>query len=215
MGKSVYLVPFSGGLDSTYLLYRSLKEGKIVYPFHISIKHKGEDRWKNELKSVNMISDWLQTYYNSFYIKYGSIDFSSFNVGYDTDQILLFSQKYCYSLCKRKDINNIQLIAGAVRDDDSIFHQKRSSYGGVGLNFLLWNSLIDSMMFKADNENLKKINRCIVNPLFDEGLYKKDIIRLIPNELLDMIYVCRKGNNCGKCNSCKKHKIALEESLNE
>jgi len=208
--NDAYIIPFSGGLDSTYLLYRSLKEGKRVFPFHISIKHNAENRWREELNSVKCITKWLKQYYPKLVVKYMSMNFSSINVGYDTDQVLLFSQKYCYSLCKRKDIKNIYLTAGAVMDDNTPFHKKRSSYNGIGLNVMLWNSLLDAMLFKVKIDNIKKIHRIPLNPLFDDGLYKKDIVKLIPTELLDMVYVCRHNNNCGKCGSCKKHIKALE-----
>ena len=60
--KKVALL-FSGGLDSTYLMYKNLEEGNIVYPYYIEVKNN-EKKTELELNRSNLIVDVFKKNYN-------------------------------------------------------------------------------------------------------------------------------------------------------
>jgi 7-cyano-7-deazaguanine synthase in queuosine biosynthesis len=57
-------VLFTGGLDSTYLIYKNLKEGNTVIPFYITIKNN-EQKILMEKRSTAAIFDVLDKEYHS------------------------------------------------------------------------------------------------------------------------------------------------------
>lgn len=57
-------VLFSGGLDSTYLLYKNLKEGNIVVPIYIEIK--------NNVKKSKLEKNRVELLYNEFKSEFGN-----------------------------------------------------------------------------------------------------------------------------------------------
>lgn len=56
MGGRKVGVLFSGGLDSTYLIWKNLKEGNIVYPFYFEITNNG-GKPKLEKNRIELIRD--------------------------------------------------------------------------------------------------------------------------------------------------------------
>jgi len=220
MGNDAYIVGLSGGLDSTFLVYKLLEEGKNVFAFHLSLKHKAENRWEGELSATMLIEKWFKSRYNTFNMRYATFEFSSFGLGWDADSILLASQKMCYKMTRDRCgvFDRIFVARGVVTDDLSDFIIRRESYKGIGTTNLLWGSLIDSMRYKVKSEFIDKIDRKIKNILLDENISKKDIIDMIPEDLLDMVWVCRRQQKDGKqcygvkCKSCKKHLEAINAS---
>lgn len=211
--KTAYIVPLSGGLDSTYLLYKLLQEGNDVFVMHVSLKKKGEYYWKQELKAFRKIVKWCKINCSGEIVdvRKSVINMMEFPFGYDTDGILLMAQKYCYRICKRFDYDDVRVAFGAVGDDDPYTEERYKKGYGVAL----WNALIDSMTGRTHYKRFKAINRKTFSPLYHPTkLYKKDIVNLIPKELLDMVWTCRHPNKqtgepCERCGSCRKYINAL------
>ena len=61
--KDVYVL-FSGGLDSTYLLWKNLEEGNNVYPVYINIENN-KAKSKIEKKQIDEIYENLRKKYSN------------------------------------------------------------------------------------------------------------------------------------------------------
>jgi hypothetical protein len=211
--KTAYIIPLSGGLDSTYMMYKMITEGKCVVPFHFYCNHKEEMKHEGQLIAVKRIYNWfkLNGYYNGI-MRYAYMEYNQFGFGYDTDQLLMIAQKLCYDIGEGSQYHKIILSHGVVPDDTVYTSIKRRIKNNINNN--IWNALIDSMDVKSPHI-MRKISRKIYVPLLEEHIWKKDIVCLIPPELLDMVWVCRNGINdgkdqCGICGSCKKHNKAKQ-----
>jgi len=212
--KICYVVPLSGGLDSTYLLYKLLQEKNDIFVLHISIKKNGEYYWEYEEKAVRNIIRWCRVHCkagNIIDFQYLSVDMKGFPYGYDVDTVCLYLQKYVRSITYTQPYTDIRIAFGAIGDDDPHIYDRIS----LNLTENLWNSLVDSLKSVCKKENVDKINRKVFRPLYDPiKLYKHDIINLLPIDLLSYVWVCRTPNRvnnsfCGRCDSCKQFYNAL------
>lgn len=182
------LVPISGGVDSTYLLYNYLKNTNYtVHAHHIILKSRFEPRWEQELKACRSIVNYCK-------------DIRMFNY---TESIWEFPF-HCWdfevvAFCagqiatKIKDFKTkISLVAGRIKEDDT----RQSSSDRLEFMQQIW---------RASSASVQNF----VYPVFEmplRNLSKYDVMNKMPKELLDMCWTCRRPEDdqpCNKCHSCE------------
>lgn len=186
-------VLFSGGLDSTYLVWNNLKRGNEVFPIYFEIKNNG-DKPKLEKNRVDILH---RTFHETFpdlihpprYVM--NIEVTDINTNLHLVQVpiwilgLLFSQ-----------INNLDEIQiGYVMNDDAI-------------------SYIDDI--KRVYNSYKSLSDSLIPIKFPLQKYKKEmIVYELPEKYRDLTITCEepriKGsrdadilgyNACGRCPAC-------------
>lgn len=193
-------VLFTGGLDSTYLLYKNLKEGKEVTPFYIEITTNVE-KTKMERRSCQKIWDLLR---NEFGYKLNYMkDIVTIGISYQCTGSSALPQMPlwifgCWQLqgYYRKELTELQI--GYVMNDDAISYL----------------------------EEMKKVYysyECLVDEHYEGGMIplnfplikynKKQIMDLIPENIAAEVMSCESvieiGDDhysCGECNPCTKYK---------
>jgi hypothetical protein len=125
--KKKVAVLFSGGLDSTYLVWKNLKEGNDVRPIYIEIENN-VDKTILEKNRIELLHDEFKKEFNTevFYRSEGaniypinyavkiSVGTSESSLYFKQMPIWIFTLLYCQSL----DVDEIQI--GYVMNDDAI-----------------------------------------------------------------------------------------------
>jgi len=206
LSKTILLM-FSGGLDSTYMLYYYLKNTNYnIHVHHISLRYPSEPRWREEdIASRNIVK--LCQKIRPFEYSESRVDIGFYKyVGRDSDTQLLMASKVAPNLNGKVSValgwqyNDYQsdLLNGRARD-------KKSEK--------LWEALCNSM----DAPHGNSISRELLFPLVEMRLSKREMIKLLPKELLHLTWSCRtpvKNENnisiaCGKCHPCLDIQRAL------
>lgn len=209
----VILLMFSGGLDSTYLLYHLLKETKNpIHVHHISFRVKPEPRWEAEDDACRKIVEYCKKNYRDFDYsesKYEFMDFDKY-LGKDTDIQLAIAVRVAPNIAI--DINKKVIITIGACFEDIKEQKKRNEIN---------NKILKALLDGIDNKNIKnKIYNDIYFPLIEDLKYSKiDMIKNMPYKLYKMTWSCRKPikdkngnfNKCGRCHSCKDNINAVKE----
>jgi 7-cyano-7-deazaguanine synthase in queuosine biosynthesis len=181
------LIQLSGGIDSTYVLWKWLSENpdKLAAVHHINLKSI-ENRWSQELESVDKILKWLDSngLKNYIYLEntfdYGNIPSTIYDV-----ELCGFIAGFILRSVRFIETNKTHLpIYGATTEREERRRQVLS--------------------FTAKREI-----ECIY-PLY--GREKWEIIEELPEELMELTWYCRSPLNekkCGICFSCRE----VENSL--
>lgn len=182
------LIHFSGGIDSTYVLWKWLLENPNDYCVvnHINFNyHSGEDgRSIKQLESVDKILKWLDNQgLNNYYYLQNDFDYGNFtSYIYDVEVCGFFT-----GLILRSDRwENVTDILLPIYDNKTGREERRRKIGEI----------------------LSKKSLNYIYPL--SGLSKKQVMQELPQELLDMCWYCREpndGNPCGVCHACESVKI--------
>lgn len=175
------LIQLSGGIDSTYVLWKWLVDNPndFCVVHHINFKGITEDRLNNERESVYKILKWLDSkgLNNYFYLE------NNFDYGNFTSSI------YDVELCGF--LAGVILISPRWRGVSKMIH-----------------SIYDS---ESEREAKRQLLMNITSERKIESvypLYKKEkwqVINEMPPDLLELCWYCRKpnGNNkCGECHTC-------------
>lgn len=186
------LINFSGGIDSTYCLYKYMKDIKqpservIV---HHNILINSTNRWNKESEACKNILEWL---------KQNNLD----NFTYVETT---FKQPDNF-LIPLDSILHMGYISGIIGKTYSITHQVYSTpkdeYERLGYEEMHRRNtnveLIRKMIYDKDVQIISFIDKT----------YKQDIMQQMPSELLDLCWYCRtpskEGKPCGKCHTCKQ-----------
>ena len=194
--KKVPLILWSGGLDSTYLLWDRLSNGYIVDVLYVALSNndsnnKREEKARNKLRKILDKADYsakirMEKYHYIPEIKNNTLQLP---------QPLLWNEGMVLNY--NKDIHTCVEIGYVKGDDFWHFRDKISEY--------------QKLMFKVHHE----VDVSIDYPL--EWISKATIIdRMSEDEtgkqLLDNIRYCEDGESkdpCGQCPSCIKHEEAL------
>lgn len=191
--KKNLLIPWSGGLDSTYLLYKALKDNHTVTTLSMNLRNNiGQQFLENEAreKIKIILSDMKLSILTRFLES--DIDVKSYSNNFELVQPpiwVLFS-----ALTLHEYIDEIQF--GYVLGDHA-------------------NSYIDDILnlFEAIKPFMKSKNAKITFPIIKQ--HKKDLYDRLPTEIKNAISYCEnpigeKYIACRKCDSCIKHILCLE-----
>lgn len=186
----IKLIMFSGGLDSTYILYDAVKNtNDKIWVHHIVLKNTVEVRWKEELLAARKIMEYCQ--------KIRRFPYSESEWGFP------FKKYFCWDIdivafTAAQIVPNIAgddkvvLVTGRVKEDDNV----ESSVQQLEYTQAIWEASIKKFSGRVEDKILK--------PIKDK--HKKDLITELPLDLLNMVWYCRnsdQGRPCGKCKSCK------------
>jgi len=190
----------SGGVDSTYLLWKLLNETTVpIHAHHISLQVHGLQRHDCEGLAFQRITKYLNDNIRPFSWTTSVIGYESFPYrGWDTDTQLLMGARCAANLPAKK----ITVMLGVTADDNhKPIIQARIDRDVIST---LWSALLNSI----DPEVSKKINPELELPI--GNMFKHEIVSELPDELLDLTWSCRqpvRENNtiraCGNCEPCK------------
>jgi 7-cyano-7-deazaguanine synthase in queuosine biosynthesis len=184
--KSI-LVVWSGGLDSTYVLYKYLTETDYpVMAHHILLQNRNEFRWHQEQRAVENIKDWLKHSCRNF--RYTESSYYNSLSGKDITLCLFIASQVAHGLVGA-DTKEIIVATGRIMEDDErtpIHTQDDVFWAGV-----------------KDIEIPVSLERPI------RTMTKRDIIEECPKELVDLTWSCRQPEfingaaiPCGTCHAC-------------
>jgi len=188
------ILMFSGGLDSTYLAWKLLKDKtEGVHIHYVSIRNDCEDIWKKEDVATEKIISYFRVH--NFQFKYSKSKFEFFGhpqSGFDSDLLMVVAQKLALNSYGDK----IDILLGWNPYDMTREVIIDRSNRHVTQN--IWKALVESL------ENRQYINKELQFPLIEWGTTKDIILKEMPQELIDLTWSCRKANDvpCGKCHSC-------------
>ena len=207
--KETVLVMFSGGVDSTFMLYHYLKNTDYkIHVHHISLRYPSEPRWKEEDIASKNIVQYCQNI-RSFDYSESRMDFGFYKyAGRDSDTQLVMAAKVAPNIK-----GPISLALGWQYSD----YQEDLINGRAKerVTEKLWEALCESIDYGLD----KHINREILLPLVQMKLSKKEMLKILPLELLRLTWSCRRplkdknsvSRPCGKCHPCREIKEAYEK----
>jgi len=177
---------WSGGLDSTYLLYKNLEEGNIVYAYYVRIENNN-DKMIEELNSINKLKElFIEKYGDTF--KYQDCITSTHVFGHTHDN-MIFKQvpSFIYaSLWIDSTVEELQL--GYVMNDDAISYLSdiKNIYNSFNV---IRDGHIPELVFP-----LTKIN-------------KQQEYYALPEKYRKHIWYCENPIDhkpCNSCGSCKR-----------
>lgn len=191
MAKKHVLVLFSGGIDSTYLVYKNLLEGNDVLCVHNKILNNTMQTAK-EIKSIDNILEWLKNHF-----LYQKIRVSDFNVEFQIngyfDNISMLSQPFLW-------LSSLPIVLQCLPDIDEV------QYGIIARDDAL--SYINDLkaIFNASmmTNNCIKYKGKLKFPLIK--YQKSEIIDKLPTDLLRMTSSCEwntENKYCNRCHSCR------------
>lgn len=185
------LLMFSGGLDSTGVFYKLIKEKEKLHVHHMNLINK-ENRCEAEKIAVKRICEYMKNI--------GEFDYSE-----STHEMPTINKSFAYD----SDLYN--LVAGSICSCNP-----KIKFVALGLTKSDLSSSVSNRItrgnkiFESFNTNAKK-----TYPLVDKT--KKEIYDNLPKELINLTWSCRTPiyNNgihkCGKCKSCKEFNFPISQ----
>ncbi len=187
------LIPWSGGLDSTYLVWKNLSEGNEVYTFSVQLENNVGQR-DSEIAARKLMREYFTEKFPICNL-YEDHDLSKIGVrgGYNMllnqPPIWILFSMYSHDLC---NVEEIQI--GYVMNDDAISYldEIRNLYSS-------YSSFLNCKPPKLQFPLIKK--------------KKYDLINEMPEELVKMVSYCEYGSdpNCN-CLCCERHHAELRLS---
>lgn len=181
-----YCVSWSGGVDSTYLIQKLLKEGYEVLGVYTKILNN-EEKTKRELQAIENLYEKYFKFYNFKYEIASSIEINYFNSSLTLSQVLPFLTSLIYS---SKNCDRVTI--GYIMNDDAISYLSEIKD--------IWNTF--------QGINFEKL------PILEFPLIKtnkESIINDLEEILLKNVTWCENvkgvlGRFCDECVPCKKLK---------
>lgn len=227
---SKYLVMYSGGLDSLFVLYNLLQNGKNVHVHHI-ILIDDTDRWESELKMVRDVVKILKEKYNFDYTEstssYAGINKNlHFTMDTDTTSIVALHMaliNQCDAIATghlpperryydRKVINgviNLLCDAKGIKEKPILIEFPKLKIKNRDFNErnlvkeLLKNDISKALVKKNESQN--KFEE-YADVAYDIYRYKLAEYLALPSELRDLYTGCRfpkiRKNNINFCGKC-------------
>lgn len=186
------LVSFSGGLDSTFLVYDNLKNGNVVTGVYTTIENN-VNKTKVELNQIKKLEKLFQEEFpNNFNLEIGmKIDAQSGN-DVTMKQIPIWIISLLYN--KASTYDEVQI--GAVMNDDMI------SFIDDITN--LWNSFsFVSRKHPPLSFPLMKKSKCEISEILPKK-YKELVVFCEDPKIINDIPLL--FENCNNCHSCKRYK---------
>ncbi len=179
MSKTVLM--FSGGLDSTAVFYKLLKEKQNLFVHHMHLNNK-ENRAEAESIAVKKICGYMKQFGDFVYSESRhEVPTLGKNFMWDSDLYNFMAGSICNSL------GNVEFVAlGMTKSDLSPSVSERANRG--------------TKIFESFGTNAKKIY-----PIIE--MTKKEIYDYLPEDLRELTWSCRtpiyEENKILKCNKCK------------
>jgi 7-cyano-7-deazaguanine synthase in queuosine biosynthesis len=199
MDEKSTIISFSGGVDSTYCIWRFMKENpeKKIILHHLILKYSNENnkRWKKEKEAVFNILHWFRIngYNKQFQYMESSFEYGKIkNAIYDIETTAIF-----LGIIMRANKNIDEILISTNKDD---------AHG------------------ETDLEKIKQIkkrqSRDTIYELFSQrndfniNYYayqktKQQMIEEMPKSLIALCWYCRSPKNstmkpCGECHACNQ-----------
>lgn len=185
------LIHLSGGLDSTYVLYKHLSDfpSEKVLIHHVNLHHKDENRLNEELKAVSQITEWLSKNVSSNFIYHES----SFDYG-SLPRIAV------------KDIQVVSFFTAIILRTPS-FNTIRKIKFGWHKGEVAQNEALRALKVTRVLKSLETREIQYSFPIADKS--RKEMYNELPAELLALVKSCRKphiyGGPCYECKTCKEY----------
>jgi hypothetical protein len=184
---------FSGGIDSTYCLWKYLKENpdKTLLVHHVKMKNY-EGRMMHEYAAVRNILNWL--------LKNNMSNFEYVESGFDYGGI-----DYLHN-----DIVATACFTGVILNDPA-YKSVKYVIGTANKNEA-WSKSLEEVKKEKRRTLRENLVRLIaqrndieyVYPIYDK--WKSKLIKEMPKELFDLSWYCRtpkNGKPCQECFTCK------------
>ena len=177
--EETILLMFSGGIDSTYLLYHYLRHtDHPVHAHHVSIRYPHLQRWRAEDPASEKVVAWCKKNLRDFEYSTSRFDLDFPRVGWDIDLLLLVASKVALNLPRQRTT----LALGWCTDDLQSPNARDRHERGV--TAIVWRGLLQSVPGLDLNEE-------VATPILEQGLSKADVIAKLPDELLALSWSCR------------------------
>ena len=181
------LIPISGGMDSTYVLYKYLT-GTVhpIHAHHISLYSNEEFRIHQEDKAVDDIVSWLKKHTRDFRISKSA--YINPLGGKDITLVLFTMSQIAHNLVGA-DTEEIVVATGRIIDDDvrAPIHTQDDVF---------WSGVKDLDVPITLERPIRHMN-------------KKEVMNNMPQELVSLTWSCRqpkfekgKAIECGECHAC-------------
>lgn len=192
------LLNISGGIDSSYVAYKWLKDNpeKTLLLHYCSLR-TNEKRWVEEGKAVKKVIKWLNAN------------------GYDNFEFIETISDVQQAKPKLWDITLLasktgEIMSGYKTIEYVLFNTPKDEYDRLGSTIRTMYSRFDTVVNAVSRRRIKPISML-------KDTYKIDIIKAMPQGLLELCWYCRrpKGKEpCHECHTCKQVDKAMEK-LNE
>lgn len=209
----INLILFSGGLDSTGMLYKLLHESNALnHVHHLTIKN-AEDRWQAEDDAVEKIVRYFRKDFNFgfsnnvyefkdvFGHRYTGLD--TYTIGNDAGNVARALQYQFFN--SHQEYFKVDICWATTKDDMSE-EDMNTDPRWIGSNMAIASHFQD---YVKEGTAIPQI----VEPV--THMTKKEIWDMLPSELQEMTMSCRNPtfvNNewvhCGMCHSCQNMFIA-------
>jgi 7-cyano-7-deazaguanine synthase in queuosine biosynthesis len=182
------LINFSGGIDSTYAAWESLRSGDTPILHHCVLRGR-DDRWRFEREAVSNILK----YFN----KVGLNKYRYIESGFDYGSIghLIY------------DVEVIGFLSGVVLRNPKYAHINRIIVS-VNANDPTGQDINNFRRTQANAYTELVVGKTISWEYPMIHMDKSEIIRKMPRDLVDASWWCRRpqssGKPCGYCRSCKE-----------
>lgn len=188
--KGITLISYSGGLDSTFLLYKNLKEGKTVLPVYVKFFNVNLSKSEIEIQQLNNILSLFSEEFPNLILPVKKIESSVI--------ARTQFQNWVLNIKNSIDLENVKEIHfGATKSD-------------IDKSFT-----IEDALSRIDYAQ-EQLGKEVKFPLID--LTKKEIGKILPKKYQELSISCeipiytKEDSNilvtqCGCCNACHLHKI--------
>lgn len=210
------IVGWSGGVDSTYLLWHLIHTTNYKIQAHHTHLHQGEAiNWEAERAACSKIKNYLLNnlppHRDIESISWSWTNYKSLRTTFDQD-ILLFilAQQALVSF------DDCFVAYGVTKNDVDRWTESKGYYPWVGKE--IFKTAVQNGDFVWGKDYKSHIIDTEVQFMLQDK-YKADIIKAMPRDLVDLTWSCRKPivigdgifKECGTCRACVERKEALND----
>lgn len=188
------ILPFSGGVDSTYCLWKYLKDNpnKTLLVHHVNMKNK-QGRMEYEKKAVHSILEWLQNNgLGNFKFIESGFDYGNISILHHDIVIIAFTTAVILRSPQYKNVTTV--IATSNKEESS----------GQSIEYLE-NTAKRKIRLKTLHNVAERNNIKVIYPIYNTP--KQQLIAEMPTELFELCWYCRtprNGKPCGNCFTCRR-----------